>query len=73
MRDVEHTLTRSDDVGGAAVVHVGGMQEREADVVALSPNWRIHPSRPAPALQPLEGADERHEPASWPRRKCDTV
>ena len=32
---VEDDLARSDDVGGAAVVHVDRMQECEADVVVL--------------------------------------
>src|SRR5678815_4947945 len=32
---VEHALPRGDDGGRATVVHVGGMHEREADVVVL--------------------------------------
>ena len=35
VRLVEHPLTSGDDVGGASVVHVDGMHQREADVVVL--------------------------------------
>lgn len=35
MRFVEHALPRGDDLRGAAVVHVGRVQEREPDVVVL--------------------------------------